>query len=226
MRRCSSGKGSVAARGPVLILAGKPGSPVPPEGRPGTARRSLPSNGKPQILLQPNSFATVPCPPEKQLVRNRILTFLALALALALAPYAQPATAQDWERHARAGTISRSATVEGLEGRYRSARAELTLTCSRAGRARVAMILYHGPVDILPAGMAIVDNGPMRAVTVETRTDALGSITVALLEPSALRQAMRAGLRLTVAVDSPGLREAVAMRVSLAGFTRHEETVC
>jgi len=88
------------------------------------------------------------------------------------------------------------------------------------------MILYHDPADVLPGGMAIVDNGSMRAVTVETRTDALGSITVALLGRSALRQAMRAGLRLTVAVDSPGLREAVAMRVSLAGFTRQEERVC
>jgi len=74
--------------------------------------------------------------------------------------------------------------------------------------------------------MAKVDNGPIRTITVETRTDAQGSITVALLERAAVRQAMRAGLRLTVAVDNPSLAQAVAMRVSLVGFTRQEERVC
>jgi len=155
-------------------------------------------------------------------LRNRIL----ILLAMAMAAYAEPATAQAWERDSRAGTISRSANIEGLGGRYRSARAELTLTCNRAGGAHVAMVLYSGPADVLPAGMAKVDNGPIRTITVETRTDAQGSITVALLERAAVRQAMRAGLRLTVAVDNPSLAQAVAMRVSLVGFTRQEERVC
>ena len=145
---------------------------------------------------------------------------------MALVVYAEPVTAQAWERDSQAGTISRSANIEGLERRLGSARAELTLTCNRAGRAVVSMVLYGGPADVLPAGMAKVDNGPIRAITVETRTDALGSITIALLERATLRQAMRAGLRLTVAVDSPSMREAVAMRVSLAGFTRQEGRVC
>lgn len=142
-----------------------------------------------------------------------------------------PVAGQAWVRDARAGTVSRAATIEALGSRYRSAWAELMLRCRTGRTVDVAMVLHGGPVESMPAGLARVDNGPSRTVNVETRTYPDEAVTIALVSPlvpdgGALRSAMREGLWLRVAVDFPELPEAVLFRASLQGFTAQERRAC
>ena len=142
-----------------------------------------------------------------------------------------PVAGQEWVRDARAGTVTRAGTIEGLGSRYRSARAELMLRCRNGRTVDVAMVLYGGPAQSMPAGLARVDNGSARTVNVETRTYPDEAVTIALVSPlvpdgGALRRAMREGLSLRVAVDFPELAEAVLFRASLRGFTAQERRAC
>ena len=159
------------------------------------------------------------------------LTLTAIMMAVAVF-WSPPVGAQGWVRDASAGTVSRAATIEGLVGsRYRSGRAELMLRCRGGRTVDVAMVLYGGPVDSMPAGLARVDDGPSRTVNVETRKYPDEAVTIALVssvvpDGGALRRALREGVLLRVAVDFPELPEAVLFRASLRGFTAQERRTC
>lgn len=159
---------------------------------------------------------------------------LTVVLAVAATLWPQPAAGQGWVRDPFSGTVGRPATIEGLGSRYRGARAELTLGCGGGRAVNVSMVLYGGPARSMPVGFARVDNAPptaIRPVATQTFPEDPEPITIAVVSPvnsdgGALRRALRAGLRLRVAVDFPELPEAVLFYADLRGFTAQERRAC